>query len=173
MKKFLSFAAVLLVSFSNLYANDANYGISVNAGKSNNIENYRLGIQKPFDSSVFEFESFTVHGFHEVGLNYWVGERNNVHALSYAPVFKLLFNSFQANEYQPYIDFGIGVALVSDTQIDDRNLSSAFLFEDRISIGISKDAWDFYIRYMHYSNAGLQTPNEGIDIYLAGINYNF
>lgn len=173
MKKFLSFAAVLLVSFSNLYANDANYGISVNAGKSNNIENYRLGIQKPFDSSVFEFESFTVHGFHEVGLNYWVGESNNVHAISYAPVFKLLFNSFQANEYQPYIDFGIGVALVSDTQIDDRNLSSAFLFEDRISIGISKDAWDFYIRYMHYSNAGIQSPNEGIDIYLAGINYNF
>lgn len=173
MKKFLSFVAVWVVSFSNLYANDTDYGISVNAGKSNNIEAYRLGIQKPFDSSLFEFESFAIHGFHEVGLNYWVGERNNVHTLSYSPVFKLLLNSYQSNDYQPYIDFGIGVALASDTKIDNRNLSSAFLFEDRISLGITKDNWDFYIRYMHYSNAGLQTPNEGIDIYLAGINYNF
>jgi len=173
MKKFLSLVAVFVVSFSSLHASDNDYGISVNGGRSNHIDIYRIGIQKPFNASVYDFESVTLHGFHEVGLNYWVGERNNVHAISYSPIFKLLFNSFQANEYQPYIDFGIGVALVSDTKIDNRNLSSSFLFEDRISVGISKDAWDFYIRYMHYSNAGIQSPNEGIDIVLAGINYNF
>lgn len=173
MKKFLFFAALICLSYSSLQGSDNTYGVSVNVGESHNIDVYRIAIQKPFDSSVYDFESFSIHGFHEVGLNYWNGEHNNVKTISYSPVFKLVLNSFQSNEYQPYIDFGIGAALASDTQIDDRNLSSAFLFEDRISFGITKDNIDFFVRFMHYSNAGLKSPNEGIDIYLAGINYSF
>lgn len=173
MKKILSVAAFICFSYLNLQANDDTYGVSVNLGQSNDIEVYRIGIQKPFDSSVYDFDSFSIHGFHEVGLGHWDGEQDNIQIISYSPVFKIILNSYSSNEYQPYIDFGIGVALASDTRIDGRNLSSAFLFEDRISLGITKDNLDFFVRYMHYSNAGLQSPNDGIDIYLAGVNYSF
>lgn len=171
MKKIFYFFVTIFL-FTNIHAND-DYGVSINAGISNDIDIYRLAIQKPFDNSVYDFDNFSILGFHEVGFNYWVGERNNIHTLSYSPVFKLLLHKYQNSLYQPYFDVGIGVALASDTKIDNRNLSSAFLFEDRISLGITKDALDFYIRYMHYSNAGLQTPNEGIDIYVLGMNYSF
>jgi len=30
-----------------------------------------------------------------------------------------------------------------------------------------------HIRYMHYSNAGFSWPNDGIDIFLAGLAYRF
>jgi len=173
MKKILFFVMLIVVFFTKANANDEQYGISVNMGISNDIEIYRIGVQKPFDGSIFEFENFTIEGFHELGFNYWMGERNNIHALSYSPVFKFLPTYYQYKKYQPYIDLGIGIALASDTKIDNRNLSSAFLFEDRISLGLTHDVWDFYFRYMHYSNAGLQTPNEGIDIYLLGFNYSF
>ncbi|MDX9795265.1 MAG: acyloxyacyl hydrolase [Arcobacteraceae bacterium] len=173
MKKILLFLMMVITFFTQVNAKDNPYGISVNAGISNDIEIYRMGIQKPFNATLFEFESFTIEGFHELGFNYWIGERNNIHALSYSPVFKLLPTYYQYKKYQPYIDLGIGIALASDTKIDNRNLSSAFLFEDRISLGLTHDVWDFYFRYMHYSNAGLQTPNEGIDIYLLGFNYTF
>lgn len=173
MKRFLSFAAFICLSCLNVQASDDTYGMSVSAGKSHDIEVYRLGIQKPFNSSVYDFDSFSIHGFHEVGFGHWDGERDNVEIISYSPVFKIVLNSFTSNECQPYIDFGIGAALASDTRIDDRNLSSAFLFEDRISFGITKDNLDLFVRYMHYSNAGLQSPNDGIDIVLAGVNYSF
>lgn len=169
-KKFYFLLTIFL--FTNIYA-DENYGVSINAGVSNDIDIYRLAVQKPFDNSVYNFDSFSILGFHEVGFNYWVGEKNNVHTLSYSPVFKLVLNDYQNSEFQPYFDFGIGVALASDTTIDNRNLSTAFLFEDRISLGISKDNWDLYFRYLHYSNAGLKSPNEGIDICVLGVNYAF
>ena len=71
------------------------------------------------------------------------------------------------------MDFGIGIAFLSDTLIDNKNMSSSFQFEDRISIGITRDNIDMYVRYMHYSNGGIKKPNDGINMGLVGINYRF
>lgn len=174
MKKLLMFLAVIVISCSNVHAFDSSdYSISVNVGESNKIDIYRLGIQREFCSTVYSFDSFSIKGFHEVGLGYWDGQRNNVKTISYAPVFKIDFHNFSANEYKPYLDLGIGVALISNKKIDNRDMSSTFQFENRVSLGVTRGDWDIYFRYMHYSNGGIKKPNQGIDISSIGFNYRF
>jgi lipid A 3-O-deacylase len=173
MNKLLtSIFIILSLSFCTLFAKDG-YGISVNGGRGSTVDIARLGIQKDFESVIYSNETFNLKGFHELGLNYWNGNRKNISAVSYSPVFVVDFNQYTTQGYKPYVDFGIGIAFLSDTLIDSKNMSSSFQFEDRISLGITKDNIDMYIRYMHYSNGGIKKPNDGINMGLIGFNYRF
>ncbi|MCK9337243.1 MAG: acyloxyacyl hydrolase [Arcobacteraceae bacterium] len=171
MKKVLLLVFVLWNTV--VYGASDDFGVSVNAGRGSSIDIFRLGLQKSFDSIIYSNESISLKGFHEVGLNHWSGNRNNLWALSYSPVFVIDFNKYAYTTYRPYIDLGVGVAFLSETQIDNKDMSSSFQFEDRISIGLRKENIDFYIRYMHYSNGGVRKPNHGLNMGLVGINYRF
>jgi len=173
MNKFLTSVFIILsLSFSTLLAKDG-YGVSVNGGRGSTVDIARLGLQKDFQSVIYSNDTFNIKGFHELGLNYWNGNNRNISAISYSPVFLLDFNKFATKDYKPYVDFGIGIAFLSDTLIDNKNMSSSFQFEDRLSIGITRDNIDMYVRYMHYSNGGIKKPNDGINMGLVGINYRF
>jgi len=89
----------------------------------------------------------------------------------FPPVFVLHF--CHDCKYTSYLQASIGAALLSRTVIDDRDMESTFQFEDRFGVGIKRESFDFHVRYMHYSNAGLSWPNSGIDIFLAGLAYKF
>ena len=52
-------------------------------------------------------------------------------------------------------------------------MSSAYLFEDRIGLGLLTKNWNFECRYMHYSNANIKQPNDGIDIFIFSIAKRF
>ncbi len=59
---------------------------------------------------------------------------------------------------------GIGVALFSGTTAGDRELGSAFNFEDRIGAGLKFSGGQrIGVRALHYSNAGIKQPNDGIE----------
>lgn len=67
---------------------------------------------------------------------------------------------------RPFIEAGVGVALFSATDVGHRNMSSAFHFEDRLGAGLRLvDGTRLGVRAIHYSNAGLKMPNEGIESY--------
>ena len=68
---------------------------------------------------------------------------------------------------------GIGLSLWTDTRMGNRDLSTNFLFEDRIGAGVRIGNWDLNFRYMHYSNASIKKPNDGIDIFIGSISYRF
>jgi lipid A 3-O-deacylase len=68
---------------------------------------------------------------------------------------------------------GIGAALLSRTTIDDRDMGSTFQFENRLGVGVKRGDFDLHVRYMHYSNAGLSWPNNGIDLFIGGLSYKF
>jgi lipid A 3-O-deacylase len=64
---------------------------------------------------------------------------------------------------RPYVGGSIGAAWLSDTMIDGRDLSTRFQFEDRVGIGVAWRRLDAYLSYVHYSNASVKAPNDGID----------
>lgn len=70
-----------------------------------------------------------------------------------------------------FMDVGIGASYHQETQIADHQLGSHLLFEDRIGVGLRHDRWMFALRGYHYSNGGLQTPNDGLNLLSLELNW--
>ena len=147
--------------------------VTIGYGQSkDNIDIYRMGIKRDFQSKWLDSDFGYLSGYYEWSANYWKA-RNGEHnaGISFSPVFVYEINS--PYEYRPYLEAGIGISLFSKTVIENRDLSSSFLFEDRIGIGIKREPFDIVIRYMHYSNANIAEPNDGIDIFLLQLSHTF
>ena len=97
------------------------------------------------------------------GYTYWGGdETSGNHSLSFSPVFVY---EFAGESVQPYIEAGIGVAAFTSTELEDNDLGSSFQFEDRIGAGLRFSGQEIGIRALHYSNAGIKQPNDGVEAY--------
>lgn len=149
--------------------------ISLGAGKSKESINIcRLGFQREFDSKWLKWKTGCVSGYHEVSLNYWEYNNESIKGAAYSPVF---IYEFQLNRnIFPYLEAGIGVSYISEKTIRGRDLSSHFQFEDRAGIGAKigkQKTHDLNLRYMHYSNAGIKQPNQGISMFIFSYAYSF
>ncbi len=134
------------------------------------INIYRFTLRKDFESRWMESDNGYLSGYWEGSLNYWNGRGTDNFGVALSPVFDYYFSN---GDIKPYIEGGVGVSYFSRTKMGPRNLSSHFLFEDRIGVGVRAGKMDYSFRYMHYSNAGLKQPNHGIDIFIGSISYKF
>ena len=167
---FIKSLLFILLAHSMLYAKHA---IAFNYGQSkDDIDIYRIAIQQDMGARWFESDLGYLSGYYEASLNYWRAKNSDTNfGVALSPVFAYYFNTL--SEYKPYIEGGIGVSLFAKTHIRKRNLSSAFLFEDRVGVGLMTDDYNFEFRYMHYSNANIAEPNDGIDIFIFSISKRF
>ena len=144
-------------------------GISLGVGKGNgSIKVLKGGMRKNFNHHWFDSRTGRLTGYWEFSLGYWTETPDNIFALGLSPVFVYEFRSM-ASGHQFYINGGIGVALISDTQIGTRDMSSTFQFEDQLGLGLrfgNNRQYDLNFGFLHYSNARLKAPNDGIDIWL-------
>ena len=155
--------------------------VTLNYGQSNeSIHIYRLGLRKEFSYDPEYFDFVRLLGYFEGSLNYWHGKYDDSYGIAFSPVFTYHFSipdipyiPTVPETVKPYIEGGIGVSLFLETLVDGRDLSSSFLFEDRIGIGLQFKEWDFSFRYLHYSNANIEKPNNGIDIFMGSVSYRF
>jgi len=169
MPKIVSIVFFLLLSFS-AHAEKKFDSVSIYAGEANpDISVFRVGLQSSFDQWLSR-RNIPLTGFFESSLNIWDGS-NTIYGIAVSPVFSYAIYRFE--KYKLNLFAGIGVALISDTTISIRDLSSAFQFEDRAGFELEGDRVDFYALYLHYSNAGIVEPNEGIDIFSFGVNIKF
>ena len=124
---------------------------------------FRVGLQKNFQSRWFQNDIGALTGYWDAGYTYWEGDKKaNNHSLSISPVVVYEFNG---ERVKPYIEAGIGVAAFRHTRIENRNLSTALQFEDRFGIGLRSRNQTLGLRAIHYSNAGIKKPNDGIEMY--------
>ncbi len=148
--------------------------ISLGIGKSrDSINIYRLGFQQEFGSHWFESKTGHLSGYHEASLSCWQHERESIQQVAYSPVFTYDFAGL-GSRVLPYLEAGIGIGYLSKKTINGRDLSTRFQFEDRIGIGVKigkEKRHDLSFRYMHYSNASIKQPNDGIDIFI--FSYTF
>lgn len=147
--------------------------ISLGFGESrNSIQIYRLGFKKYFNTIVWKNSYGWMSGYYEASLNYWQKDRENIFGIAYSPVFVYYFGT-PLDNINFYIEAGVGLSFISDTTIGCHNMTSNFHFEDRIGLGIATECCDLNFRYMHYSNASIQEPNDGIDIVIFTLSYPF
>ena len=117
-----------------------------------------------------------VRVYFELAGNFWLDDhshsRESAFAVSVSPV---IFKEFTQLGGRPlYWEFGVGLALVDTKYFADRDISSHYHFEDRIGLIWPLDdarRHSLTFRYLHYSNAGLNMPNQGLDF--IGLSYAY
>jgi lipid A 3-O-deacylase len=174
--KWLLIIPVVLLLLSAGHAGAAGLIDEVSFGvgeeKNDDIDIYRLGLKKNFGRNFLVNKTGWLSGYFEGSLNYWHHSNNDIYGAALSPVFVYYFGT-ETNPIIPYIEAGIGVCVISDTEIGDVDMTTAFQFEDRIGGGIRTEKLDFNFRYMHYSNGSMSQPNDGIDILIGSLSYRF
>lgn len=135
------------------------------------IDVYRLALRK--DSGYSWLSNYTgwLSLYYEASLNLWKKGTDEVYVGALSPVFIYYFGR-PDNLIRPYLEGGIGAAGLSNTEIGgNRQFSTAFQLEDRIGAGVQIKNFDVCFRYMHYSNASIKQPNDGIDILMLAMAY--
>jgi lipid A 3-O-deacylase len=177
MKKilFIIFSLVLFyhTAIAAETAEPSGYEVSFGYGQDDSdINIFRLGLKKDFTSRWLESNSGYCSGYFELSYNHWEKDGENVNGVALSPVF-VYYPGAESNKIKPYIEGGIGVAYIDEYHIAGRNLSTNFQFEDRIGIGVKMGLFDLNFRYMHYSNASVKQPNDGIDIWMFTTSIKF
>lgn len=76
----------------------------------------------------------------------------------------------------PFIEAGLGLHWLSQSELDELQLSSHYHFASQFGIGFAfgeKRDIDFSWHIQHLSNAGLKEPNPGINFSILKIGYRF
>lgn len=165
---------VILISAQVFAGNHLwNTHLAIGLGKSHDrINIYRLGIRNDFSNKTFPSHQKGLNGYYEISLNRWNIGEENIYGAAISPIFRYQISIF-SNQIQPYIEAGIGVAYISNTRIGHRNMTTHFQFEDRIGVGFRSEYVGVNFGYMHYSNASIKPPNDGIDIFILTSMVNF
>ncbi|QTT86988.1 acyloxyacyl hydrolase [Pseudomonas chlororaphis] len=140
-------------------------GVEFSVGQtSDSTQAYRLGMQFDWDKSWLQSDVGRLTGYWSGAYTFWDGDKKSSnHSLSFSPV---LVYEFAGQNIKPYIEAGIGVAVFANTEVEDNKLGSAFQFEDRFGFGLRfNGGHEVGIRATHYSNAGITTPNDGVESY--------
>ncbi len=158
--------AGLMLFYNTASAGSEGFGLSFGYGVGKeDIDIYRFGVKKDYSSRWLESNAGYLSGYFELSYNRWEYNSDEINGLAFSPVFVYNFGK-DADLIRPYISGGIGVALIDDYHIRNRNLSTHFLFENRIGLGARIRSFDMNVSYFHYSNADIKSPNDGIDIWL-------
>jgi len=163
MKKVVTLAALAALTFGQMSALQA-ADMSVAIGQTgDSTMTYRLGTQFDFDRSWFASDVGRLTGYWDAAYTYWEGDETaSNHSLSLSPVFVY---EFAGERFKPYIEAGIGIAAFSSTELEDNDLGSSFQFEDRLGVGVRFADQEIGVRALHYSNAGIKDPNDGVESY--------
>jgi len=150
-----------------------NHQLSIGAGVSkDNIGIFRIGIKNSFETPYLHSKYGWLGGYYEFSFNYWKRAEVEITGIATSPVF-VYYIGDKSDYYLPYIEAGIGFSFISDRNIRTRDMSTNFNFEDRIGIGVKIEDIDLSARYMHYSNASIVNPNDGIDIFIFTLSSKF
>jgi lipid A 3-O-deacylase len=159
---------VLALSAANAWELEASVGTT---DESQTV--LRFGFHQEWDARFLESSLGYFSGYWSLGLTHWEKGMygKDVASISFSPV--LTYNFYTNNGLEPFIELGIGIAAFSKTKVGDQNLGSAFNFEDRIGFGARFGDHTLGARAIHYSNAGLKRPNDGIENYSIYYSYKF
>jgi lipid A 3-O-deacylase len=98
------------------------------------------------------------------------GRNKNIAVIGFTPVLRYQSDS----KLGLYGEIGVGVNLLSTLyKNEDKELSTAFQFGDHIGVGYTTAKWDFGLRFQHYSNASIKSPNAGANWVVAKAAYRF
>jgi lipid A 3-O-deacylase len=155
--------------------------LGVGNGPKDDLWGSRLSLQADWPTW---FKNYVVNltGYWDGSVGYWHttsdnGNHNNLGIFAISPVVKLQFNRDFIKIFDPYLQAGIGASLATNTHFGNSNFGSVFVFQDLIGGGIrigDKLQYDLSYNYLHYSNANISPPNNGLTaVHYLSFTYHF
>lgn len=157
-------------------------GLSIIAGAGEeSTARYGISLKRDWEKKWFAEKDWYLSGYWEGGVGNWKGDEgstgnDSITTVSLTPVFRLQPQRPGENGILPYIDFAVGIYILSDTTIGDRNLSTSFQFGSQIGVGFrfgKKQEFEIGYLFEHLSNASIKKPNPGINFLLLRLGYRF
>ncbi len=110
----------------------------------------------------------------DIGVAYWRAhdgqQPSSVWQLSAIPMFRWWLGEDQ----RFYVEAGVGPTVFNHTSFANKHYSTAFQFGDHIGMGYLLDRHSrIGVRFSHFSNADIKTPNPGMEVIQASYTYQF
>lgn len=163
--------------------NDTTWGMAMSTGHGTAGTNaYRLSLSKTYGPTWFEDKTWSIHFIWENSIGRWraplragvTGPRTLAFGTT-GPMFRIQ-KMEPVMGLVPYIEGGVAASLLTEKRIGNRQLALHFQFEDKAGIGIrfgKEQRLDATFRLYHYSNASLNSPNSGMNLYMVSLGYWF
>lgn len=179
MRRFLCFISVLILLPQCLFARTS-ISAAFGGGEPDDLHGGRLAIQDYWNKQWGFANNLEIAGYWDYSLAYWhtsdklqPKERDDITILALAPVFRLQSNS--SDGMKPYAEASVGASWMNHDTLGHRDLGAKFAFQDLLGFGLvfgKHQQFDLSYHFLHYSNAKLFPPNEGIDVkYLVSFKY--
>ena len=110
----------------------------------------------------------------EVAVHLWDGDRDTSAGMSISPGLRLTLATDK--EFSPYLGMSVGAALMSETEIDNRDVGSNLLLRTKGVVGIQFGEGQRHSiqgEYNYFTNMGLVSPNDGLSTYGGSYSYAF
>ena len=187
MNKKLIFLFSLLLLVGYLPALNAGNGpwidaVSITHGEDNESDGtdlFRIGMQKHWKRNWFTGGAWYLGGYWDTELAIIdPGTRGgtDIYGISLTPVFRYQRDTRLSSGITPFAEAGLGAHLLSDTHIGNNDMSTAFQVGSLLGLGVGfgeRGQYELSYRFTHISNADIRQPNDGLDLHLVKLGYNF
>lgn len=186
LKKYSFFTLIVIflcLSPKKSFAFIPGLSFSYGKGKPDHLQGYRIALQSFWPFIGFRQSSLNLTGYWDVSFANWqtappkTNQPHSIHIIAISPIIRLQTRKHCFLSAQPYLELGIGASLLSNNHLGHRNLGGQFAFQDLLGLGLrwgTTHIWSLSYHYLHYSNARLLPPNQGIDVkHLLSLGYEF
>jgi lipid A 3-O-deacylase len=111
----------------------------------------------------------------EAGAGYLFNEEGG-NLLAFQALPMIAYNFRSRSRLQPFLEGGLGGAYLTEDDIDGVELGSNLHFANIFGAGVRfgpERRHSLGVRYLHYSNAGLNEDNHGINYYMLSYGLSF
>jgi hypothetical protein len=175
----LAAIAALLSAQAGFAADGLVDSASFEFGAGSRVKMVRVGAQSDWNVRWLASNGRHLSGYWDATLAQWRGDayrgvsgrHQNITNLGFTPVFR-----YQRDDKLGwYVEGGIGLNLLSHVYNNGNDhLSTAFQFGDHIGVGyVMPNKWDLGLKIQHFSNAGIKTPNSGVEFLIFKASYRF
>lgn len=183
---FFLYASFILISLvtANSYATTYGLQVSYGTGDPDHLKGYRVAVQQFWPWIGFSKSPLNLAGYWDISYANWhttpplTAQPRSISILALSPLIRLQSHENWLLSAQAYLELGIGASWLSSNHLGHRNLGGQFAFQDLMGLGLrwrkNTTAISFSYHYLHYSNASLLPPNQGVDVkHLFTLGYEF
>ncbi|MBS0358980.1 MAG: acyloxyacyl hydrolase [Proteobacteria bacterium] len=174
MKKIIIMLLLSLMSTAS-YAFLGITGASIGYGRGDrdDIQGIRASVQWDWHKVWFAEHAINLTGYWDLSATqfYTRGDQQGNHkyntSFAIAPIFRIQPNSKYTPIFNPYLEASVGLAVHTQRKFALVNQGSIFAFQDLLGFGVEigeKRKIDVSFHVLHYSNANLFPPNNGITL---------
>lgn len=162
----------------NAWLSAASFSLGQNSGSSN-ADVYRIGVQKEWRHNWFSEGAWYLGGYWDTELALMQADQgadDKIYGISLTPVFRYQRDARLSSGVTPFAEAGIGAHLLSGTHLGNSDLATTFQFGSLLGVGVGfgeRGQYELSYRYTHISNADIKQPNDGVDLHLFKLGYNF